>query len=152
VQWCGLRFFGLIQGPLEESRKKEMKFKFHRMQETVRLAQGLCCMQLGIYLLDRHRVSQSINHSVSQSVCVWSIGWLVGSLVIVRKYIRKGECCVSLSQVSPSAVRVGRYGTRPGSSSILLGFTLLIIILLFLHTHTYHIQSWLVPYTDQAAC
>jgi hypothetical protein len=45
------------------------------MQETAWLAeemlvsQGLCGMYLGIYLLDRHRVSQS--------AVGWPIGWLV---------------------------------------------------------------------------
>ena len=109
-------------------------FKLHRLQETVWLAedmlvsQELCRMHLGIYLLDRHRVSQSVTQSVSRWLVGQFIDWLVH---LVRRYFKKRECCVSLSQVH--------------SASILFGFPLLIIILPLLHTHTHtHTHTLLI--------
>jgi len=93
---------------------------------------SFCGMLLGVYLLDRHRVNQSASHSVG----CWLVNWLFGSLVILSYLVKKRECSVSLSQECFSAIRVGRTGTIPGSSSKWFDLHLLIIILPLLHTHT----------------
>ena len=66
----------------------------------------------------------------------WFVNWLDVSLVILSYLVKKTECHVSLSQVCFSAIRFGKTGARPGSSSKLFDFHLLIIILPLLHTHT----------------
>jgi hypothetical protein len=83
---------GLVSLALHKDHWKNLEtwkrnFKFHGMKETVWLAeemlvsQGLCCMQLGIYLLDRRRVSQSVTQSISQSIRRCLVGQFIDWLV-----------------------------------------------------------------------